>query len=48
MNTVDSLEEIKQQIIDGKWDLVLNTLRALNLNPVKLFDLYEQVLIFRN
>ncbi|KAJ3118665.1 Serine/threonine-protein kinase smu1 [Nowakowskiella sp. JEL0407] len=44
LNTVDSISEFTNNIINGNWDVVLRSLSTLNVNPRKLIDLYEQII----
>jgi WD40 repeat-containing protein SMU1 len=44
MNTVDSIEDFKNNILRGKWDLVLQAINGLNISVSKLLDLYEQII----
>jgi WD40 repeat-containing protein SMU1 len=45
LNSVDSIEGFKKDIIQGKWDLVIKNINKLDIPLNKLMDLYEQVVI---
>ncbi|ORZ20652.1 WD40 repeat-containing protein SMU1-like protein [Absidia repens] len=45
LNTVANKEEFLQDIIQGKWDTVLQQVVTLNIRPKALVDLYEQVVL---
>ncbi|KAI8082880.1 WD40-repeat-containing domain protein [Halteromyces radiatus] len=45
LNTVANKDDFTQEIIQGKWDLVLNKVVTLNIRPKALIDLYEQVIL---
>jgi hypothetical protein len=41
---VTNKQDFTQDIIQGKWDTVLQKVVTLNIRPKALIDLYEQVL----
>jgi WD40 repeat-containing protein SMU1 len=43
INTVENKSRFLQDIIDGRWDIVLKQVTLLDIPNDKLFDLYEQV-----
>jgi WD40 repeat-containing protein SMU1 len=43
LNTVDSIEDFKNNILRGKWDLVLQHINGIDIPVNKLLDLYEQI-----
>ncbi|KAI7903920.1 WD40-repeat-containing domain protein [Cokeromyces recurvatus] len=43
LNTVESKERFLQDIIDGRWDIVLKQVNQLGIENQKLFNLYEQI-----
>lgn len=43
LNTVTNKQDFTQDIIQGKWDTVLQKVVTLNVRPKALIDLYEQV-----
>ncbi|KAI9482928.1 MAG: WD40-repeat-containing domain protein [Benjaminiella poitrasii] len=43
LNTVESKDRFLQDIIDGRWDVVLKQVNHLGIEDEKLFDLYEQI-----
>lgn len=43
LNTVDSREAFIDDIVQGRWEVVLKNTMELNIAPRKLMDLYEQV-----
>lgn len=43
LNTVEDLDRFTQDILDGRWDIVLKQVNQLDLSQKVLFDLYEQV-----
>lgn len=43
INTVENKSKFLQDIIDGRWDIVLKQVVTLDILNEKLFDLYEQV-----
>ena len=42
-SAVDSIQELAEDIAQGRWELVLRTVAPLSLDPARLADLYEQV-----
>jgi WD40 repeat-containing protein SMU1 len=44
LNSVDSIEDLKNNIIKGKWDLALKALYGLDIEIGKLVSLYEQII----
>jgi WD40 repeat-containing protein SMU1 len=44
LNSVDNIEEFKNNILKGKWDLVLRTIFGLDIEIGKLINLYEQII----
>ncbi|CAH8530268.1 unnamed protein product [Heterobilharzia americana] len=45
LNTVECIETFISDIINGHWDIVLQTVKYLKLPESKLMDLYEQIII---
>lgn len=45
LNTIDSVDTFKNDIIQGHWDTVLKVVKNINLPEKKLIDLYEQIVI---
>ncbi|KAL7753896.1 hypothetical protein RI367_000828 [Sorochytrium milnesiophthora] len=45
MNTVDNVESFKQDVLQGRWDVVLRLVSGLKVPRRKLIDLYEQIII---
>jgi WD40 repeat-containing protein SMU1 len=43
LNTVEDKAKFTQDILDGRWDVILKQVNHLGLSNEKLFDLYEQV-----
>lgn len=43
LNTMDNKARFIQDVLDGKWDLVLKQIAKLSLEKETLFDIYEQV-----
>ncbi|CAD8093423.1 unnamed protein product [Paramecium primaurelia] len=43
LNLVDSKQNLKKDIIDGKWDQVLNQIKLFNFTGDTLLDLYELI-----
>ena len=43
LNTMDNKARFIQDVLDGKWDLVLKQIDKLSLEKETLFDIYEQV-----
>lgn len=43
LNTVENMDRFTQDILDGRWDIVLKQVNQLSLSQKALFDLYEQV-----
>lgn len=46
LNTVENKSKFLQDILDGRWDIILKQVNHLGLPKEYLFDLYEQVRIF--
>jgi hypothetical protein len=44
LNTVENKSKFIQDILDGRWDVILKQVNQLSIPNEKLFDLYEQVL----
>jgi WD40 repeat-containing protein SMU1 len=44
LNPVESIEDFKNNILRGKWDLVLQALNGIDIPVLKLLDLYEQII----
>ncbi|KAJ2784017.1 Serine/threonine-protein kinase smu1 [Coemansia interrupta] len=45
LNTVDSVDSFKDDIVNGRWDVVLRNSEHANIPHSKLVDLYEQIII---
>ncbi|KAJ1795597.1 Serine/threonine-protein kinase smu1, partial [Coemansia sp. RSA 2599] len=45
LNTVDSVEAFKDDIVKGRWDVVLTNVEHANIPHANLVDLYEQIII---
>ncbi|KAI8323062.1 WD40 repeat-containing protein SMU1-like protein [Martensiomyces pterosporus] len=45
LNTVDSVDAFKSDIMKGRWDLVLTSVQQANIPQSKLIDLYEQIIV---
>ncbi|KAK4336762.1 hypothetical protein RND71_044064 [Anisodus tanguticus] len=45
LNTIDSIDSFKNDILQGHWDIILKTVKNINLSEKKLIDLYEQIVI---
>lgn len=45
LNTIDSIDTFKQDILQGHWDIVLKVVKNINISEKKLVDLYEQIVI---
>jgi WD40 repeat-containing protein SMU1 len=45
LNTVDSMDSFKSDILNGRWDSVLKILATLKLPPNKTMDIYEQIIL---
>ncbi|KAJ2877975.1 Serine/threonine-protein kinase smu1, partial [Coemansia asiatica] len=45
LNTVDSIDAFKDDIVKGHWDVVLTNVEHANIPHAKLVDLYEQIVI---
>lgn len=45
LNNVDDVSRFHNDIIRGRWDIVLETTQTLTLSKKKLLDLYEQVIL---
>ncbi|CAG8543022.1 9867_t:CDS:10 [Paraglomus occultum] len=45
LNTVDSVESFMEELIQGRWDVVLRTVSNLKIPQRKLVDLYEQIVL---
>lgn len=43
LNTVENKAKFLQDIIDGRWDIVLKQVSQLGISNEKLLNLYEQV-----
>lgn len=43
LNAIENKEKFLQDIIDGRWDIILKQVNHLGITKEKLFDLYEQV-----
>lgn len=43
LNTVENKSKFLQDILDGRWDIILKQANHLGLSKEHLFDLYEQV-----
>lgn len=43
LNAIENKEKFLQDIIDGRWDIILKQVNHLGIAKEKLFDLYEQV-----
>lgn len=43
LNTVESVENFHADVVNGRWDAVLQSVATLSLPQSKVFDLYEQV-----
>ncbi|KAI7894299.1 WD40-repeat-containing domain protein [Mucor mucedo] len=43
LNTVENKQKFLQDILDGRWDIILKQAQHLGLDKLDLFDLYEQV-----
>ncbi|KAG1457663.1 hypothetical protein G6F46_005129 [Rhizopus delemar] len=44
LNTMDNKARFIQDVLDGKWDLVLKQIAKLSLEKETLFDIYEQMM----
>ncbi|KAJ1920828.1 hypothetical protein H4219_001064 [Mycoemilia scoparia] len=45
LNSVDNVEELKNSIVKGQWDDVLEKVSSSGIAPSKLIDLYEQIVL---
>ncbi|KAJ2719780.1 hypothetical protein GGI07_005005 [Coemansia sp. Benny D115] len=45
LNTVDNIDKFKDDIIKGRWDVVLTTVAHANIPNEHLIDLYEQIIM---
>ncbi|KAI8972493.1 WD40 repeat-containing protein SMU1 [Pilobolus umbonatus] len=45
INTIENRESFMKEIKDGEWDMVLRHVADLRIPPLKLMDLYEQVVL---
>ncbi|KAJ2394648.1 Serine/threonine-protein kinase smu1 [Coemansia sp. RSA 2603] len=45
LNTVESVDSFKDDIVNGRWDVVLRNVEHANIPHSKLIDLYEQIVI---
>lgn len=43
LNTMDNKIQFIQDVLDGRWDVVLKNVSKLSLGKDRLFDIYEQV-----
>lgn len=43
LNTMDNKTQFIQDVLDGRWDIVLKNVSKLSLGKDRLFDIYEQV-----
>lgn len=45
LNAVENVDVFRDDILNGRWDAVLQTISQLRLPQAKLIDLYEQVIL---
>lgn len=43
LNAMDNKIQFIQDVLDGRWDVVLKNVSKLSLGKDRLFDIYEQV-----
>ena len=43
--TISNVDEFLLNFVEGKWDLVLESLEPLTLEPIKLMNLYEHIVL---
>ncbi|KAJ1784471.1 Serine/threonine-protein kinase smu1, partial [Coemansia sp. RSA 2399] len=45
LNTVENVDDFKDDILKGRWDAVLTSVMQANLPPANLTDLYEHIIL---